>query len=137
MKNKKGLSFVIIMIIIAIVALLLRIAIVQIVKITIIHNESNAQSTLKSISTALENYAKNNKNAYPDKFSYLFDTSPAYLNRDYTALNSFKGYIYSCPRLESMGYTCSAIPLKCKLTGLTSFTITTGGALVKESCAKK
>ncbi len=136
MKNEKARSFVVIMITIAVIALLLRITIVQIVKITIIHNESSAQSTLKSISTALENYAKNNKNAYPDKFSHLFASNPAYLDRDYTAVNSFKGYIYSCPRLDPIGYTCLAIPLKCKLTGATAFTITTGGALTKESCAK-
>ena len=66
MKNKNGHSFVVIMIIIAVVALFLRITIQQIINLNIIRNESSAQSTIKSISTALENYAKNNKNAYPD-----------------------------------------------------------------------
>jgi Tfp pilus assembly protein PilE len=136
MKNKNGHSFVVIMIIIAVVALLLRITIEQIIKISIIRNESSAQSTLKSISTALENYAKNNRNAYPDKFSSLFVASPAYLDKDYTITPSFKGYVYSCPRLEKIGYTCSAVPLSCKLTGASTFTITTGGALVKEPCDK-
>jgi Tfp pilus assembly protein PilE len=136
MKNKNGHSFVVIMIIIAVVALLLRITIEQIIKISIIRNESSAQFTLKSISTALENYAKNNKNAYPDNFSLLFVANPAYLDKDYTKIPFFKGYVYSCPRLEKIGYTCVAIPLRCKLTGATTFTITTGGALVKEACNK-
>lgn len=136
MKNKNGHSFVVIMIMIAVVALFLRITIEQIIKINIIRNESSAQSTLKSISTALENYAKNNKNAYPDKFSLLFAANPAYLDKDYTGMAFFKGYVYTCPRLENIGYTCSAVPLKCKLTGVTAFTITTGGALVKEACDK-
>ncbi|MBU1928410.1 MAG: hypothetical protein KJ926_00215 [Candidatus Omnitrophica bacterium] len=136
MKNKKGRSFVIIMIIIAVVALLLRLTITQIIKLSIVHNESSAQSTLKSISTALENYAKDNKNAYPDQFSYLFATYPSYLDKGYTDKPSYKGYVYSCPRLDPLGYTCSATPSNCKITGIQSFTITTGGALVKETCVK-
>ena len=69
MPDKKGKSFITIMIVIAISALLLRIAFDRIIKINIAQNESNAQGTLKLISAALENYAKGHSGAYPSRRS--------------------------------------------------------------------
>jgi len=65
MRNIRGKSFITIMIVIAISALLLRIAIDRLIKINIAQNESNAQGTLKLISAALENYAKDHSGAIP------------------------------------------------------------------------
>lgn len=137
MKDTRARSFVTIMVIIAVSSLLLRIAIEQIIKINISQNESNASSALKLISTALENYAEDHLGVYPSELSALTQTSPPYLDKDYIASSTTKGYNYSCPRLEPSGYSCSAIPIKCNLTGRAVYTITTGGIFISEECSKK
>ncbi len=125
------------MIVIAISSLVLRISLEQLIKFNIAQNESNAQTTLKLISAALENYAKDHLGAYPDKLSLLNQDSPRYLDKDYLTESPAKGYDYSCPRLESSGYSCAANPVKCNLTGKTTYTVTTGGLIVSEECIKK
>ncbi len=125
------------MIVIALFALFLRIAIEQVMMVNISQNESSAAATLKLISTALENFAKDNKGNYPEIISSLTEKNPVYLEKDYTMLSPVKGYIYTCPRLENGGYICTAVPLKCNVTGKKTFTITTGGSLSTEDCSKK
>lgn len=137
MENKKARSFVTIMIIIAVSSLLLRFGIERIITINIAQNESNASGSLKLISTALENYARDNHGVFPSDLSVLTKTTPAYLDKDYIASSTIKGYNYSCLRLNSSGYNCSANPVKCNLTGKVVYTITTGSLLVSEECSKK
>ena len=137
MQNTKAKSFITIMIVIAVVALLLRIAIDKIIKINIAQNESRASVTLKFISAALENYAKDNLDAYPAEFSALTKLKPPYLDNDYVGLSPLRGYNYVCPRLEPSGYTCYASPVKCRLTGNMSYTVTTGGLFISEECKLK
>ena len=130
-------SFVVIMIVIALSAFCLRITIEQVMRMTIERNESDASAALKLISTALENYAKDNKGAFPQSLKSLVKTSPAYLKRNYISQSAIKGYSYTCPRLELDGYTCSAVPTRCGLTGKKVFTITTGESLTIDECKKK
>lgn len=137
MKEIEGISFITLMVIIAVLGLFLRIATEKLIKITISQNETNAQETLKLISTALENYANNNKGAYPLNIAALSSTSPPYLDKNYLTDSPIRGYSYSCLRLEPSGYSCSALPVKCKLTGKKGYTITTGGSLVFDDCEKK
>ncbi|MCX5700831.1 MAG: hypothetical protein NTZ63_04760 [Candidatus Omnitrophica bacterium] len=137
MKNNKAKSFVVIMIVIALLVLFLRILVDKVINFTCIQNESIAQSTLKFISVALENYAKDNRGSYPDKFSVLTQSHPAYLDKDYTRQLSQKGYSYNCSRLDASGYSCYAFPVRCNLTGRIAFTVTTGSLLISEECAKK
>lgn len=137
MKDAKARSFVVIMIIIAVSALLLRIVIEQLIKINIAQNESNAQVTLRLIATALENYAKDHQASFPTSLSILTKNNPPYLDKDYLAESPIKGYEYSCSRLDSFGYSCSAQPVKCKLTGRMDYNITTAGILISEDCSKK
>lgn len=134
MKNLKGRSFVTITIIVGVFALLLSIAIKQIIKINILQNESNASATLKLISAALENYSADHKNAFPATLSVLTKTNPLYLDKDYIAKSPVKGYNYSCPRMEPSGYSCTAVPVKCLLTGKIIYTIITGGLLTSREC---
>ena len=136
MKNK-GLSFLVLMIVVAFATLLLRISVNQLITMTIKQNESSAIGILKMIGTALENYAGNNKNVFPGSVTALTATNPRYLNRDYVAESPIRGYIYSCSRLEPSGYSCSAVPLKCNLTGKKTFVISTGNIFVSEDCFKK
>lgn len=137
MGNKKAKSFVVIMIVIALSALTLRVLVGKIISLTTAQNEANAQSTLRLICTAIENYAKDNHGVYPDKISVLTQSSPAYLDKDYIKQSPIKGYNYNCNRLEPSGYSCQALPIRCRLTGKIAFTITTGNLLISEDCDKR
>jgi len=137
MKNKQARSFVVIMIIIALSALALRLLVAEVIRVTSAQNESNAQDTLKLISTAFENYAKDNQGSYPTKISVLTDAKPAYLNKDYLKESPIKGYIYTCSRMDVTGYSCHAVPVKCRLTGKLEFSMTTGNLLISEDCDTK
>jgi hypothetical protein len=133
--DKAGRSFVMIMVAIAVTALLLRVVIIRIVSINIAQNESAASLTLKLISTALENYAKDNNGQYPASFSVLVKSSPSYLDIDYLERSPVKGYYYSCQRLEASGYSCYANPAKCRLSGNAVYNISTAGLMVSEDCS--
>lgn len=134
MNDNRGRSIIFIIITIAIMALLLRVAIIKVIEIGIQQNEAVAQTTLKLISAALENYSNDNKDIYPDKFSILTDKN--YLNINYLARSPYKGYNYNCSRLEAAGYNCTAAPSKCNFTGRMCFTVSTGGSSISEKCSK-
>lgn len=127
----------VIMVIIAVSALALRIAIEALVRISIAQNESNAQATLKLISAALEDYAKDHLGTYPASLSDLTKNNPPYLDKVYITKPSVKGYDCEWSKLEASGYSCSATPIRCKLTGKMIYTLTTGGVFVLEDCSKK
>lgn len=137
MTDKRAKSFVTIMIIIAVCALLLRIVIERLITINIAQNESRASVTLKQISAALENYAKDHGGAYPANLSLLTQTKPPYLEKNYISSSFLRGYNYSCPRMEPSGYSCYASPAQCKFSGNMIYTITTGSLLVSEECERK
>jgi hypothetical protein len=137
MIDRKAKSFVAIMVILALSALVLRIAVEEIIKISIARNQSNASMTLKLISAALENYAKDKSGVYPVSIAALTQVKPSYLDRDYLAYSPIKGYEFSCSRIDATGYSCSASPIKCNLTGKKLYTIASGGIFVSEDCSKK
>jgi len=137
MPNNKARSFVAIMIVVALVALLLRTAIQKLIIYNIEQNQLLAQVNLKLFSTALENYAKDNKGAYPVNIELLTKNEPPYLERNYLAASMVRGYEYDCQRLDSVGYNCSAAPVNCKLTGKMVYAVSTGGLIIAESCDKK
>ena len=137
MQNNRAKSFVAIMVVIAAASFVLRFSAEQIIRASVAQNESNATATLKLITVALENYAKANNGKFPSEFSILTESAPAYLDKDYTALSSFRGYTYRCPQLESGVYRCIATPAICRVTGKTIYTISTGGVFVSEDCVKK
>lgn len=136
-RNNKAKSFVTIMIVIAVVALSVRVLAERLIKFDISQNESIAQETLKLISAALENFAKDNRDRYPGTFALLTQPKPPYLDKNYIALSPFKGYVYACSRLEPTGYNCSATPWQCKVMGKTVFSVSTGGVLAQEPCGSK
>jgi len=137
LKNNKAKNFVVIMISVALASFLLRFAAEQLIRMSIAQNEPAASSTLKLIALALENYAKDNKNSFPESISILNKSKPPYLDKDYTSFSSYKGYRYACPRLEPGSYSCVASPSICRITGLSIYTISAGGIIVSESCSKE
>ena len=137
MFNQKAKSFVTIMVAVALSVLLLRFAIHKIILYNIEQNQAAAQVNLKLFSTALENYAKDNKGAYPTDIDQLTKSEPVYLERDYLDASSVRGYEYDCQRLDLSGYNCTAAPVNCKLSGKMIYAMSTGGLIIAESCDKK
>jgi len=125
------------MITIALFALVLRIVVQALISRTMAQNESNAEDTLKNISAALENFAKANNESYPENFSDLTRPQPPYLDRNYPAISPYKGYTYTCSRLEPSGYNCTASPDTCNLSGSMHYSVTAGGGFVSEACSNK
>ena len=125
------------MIVVAIITLLLRLVIHKVIVYNMEQSQLLAQVNLKLLSTALENYAKDNKNVYPDNLALLTKNKPVYLERNYLAVSSVRGYQYDCQRLGTTGYSCSATPLNCKFNGKMIYTVSTGGLIISESCDKK
>ncbi len=133
--TEKGKSFIIIMVAIAFLAVATRFGVSQLLSFMISQNESSAVTHLKLLGTALENYSQDNHSVYPTEVNELLRTDPAYLKEDFVLYGPMKGYIIYCSRLEKTGYSCSATPLKCRWTGSTVFTVTTGVTLSTQKCA--
>jgi hypothetical protein len=85
----------------------------------------------------LENYAKDHLGTFPGNLSVLTQGTPPYIDKNYIAESPIRGYYYTCSRLEPSGYSCSATPVKCNLTGRVIYTIVTEGLLLSEWCSKK
>lgn len=137
MFNCKARSFVTIMVVVALCALLLRLGLHRIILYRIEQNQSLAQVNLKLFSIALENYAKDNKNVYPASIDLLTKSDPVYLQRDYLAATSIHGYEYDCQRFDASGYSCTASPVNCKLSGKMIYVVSTGGLIMTQNCDKK
>jgi prepilin-type N-terminal cleavage/methylation domain-containing protein len=131
---RKGFTLVEIMIVVAIIALLAAIAIPNLLRARVNANESNAQATLRTISTACESYAAANNGNYPTAMTDLTGATPPYLNEDYTAA-ARQGYNFACGTMDASGYSCTATPVTCNTTGTKTFTITTGGVLASADCS--
>ncbi|MFA5356562.1 MAG: prepilin-type N-terminal cleavage/methylation domain-containing protein [Candidatus Omnitrophota bacterium] len=134
MKNK-GFTLVEIMIVVAIIALLAAIAIPNLLRQRITANESAAQATLRTISTAFETYAAANNGQYPtDVATQLIGVTPPYLNENYftkcVAATPCSGYVYAVSgTLATTGYTVTARPVSCTTSGTKSYQVTTGSVL--------
>lgn len=135
--NKKGKSFVTIIVAFALLVLILRLVTEKALILISARNEATAQANLKALAVALDSYANDNQGVYPNSISVLTRSNPLYLDKDYIAESPMKGYTYSCIRLEASGYNCYAFPLRCKLTGNLAFTVTTKGILISEDCTTK
>ncbi|MFH1519458.1 MAG: prepilin-type N-terminal cleavage/methylation domain-containing protein [Candidatus Omnitrophota bacterium] len=132
---KKGFTLVEIMIVIAIIGIVIAMVSVNLVRSKTTAVETNAQTTLKTMGTALESYAGANGGIYAtgDDLSELYDPDPKYINKDYvadcTVDSPCQGYSYSC-ELTIAGYTCTATP-NVSYSGARTFQIVTGAKLTE------
>ena len=128
--HRKGFTLVEIMIVVAIVTLLAAIVVPQLLRARITGNESAAQTTLRTISTAFEDYAADKRGAYPRSMADLTKSTPPYLNQDYTAM-PYSAYLYTVSKWGA-NYCIQASPEPGE-QGRT-FNIKSGGVLNEGEC---
>ncbi|MFA5338300.1 MAG: DUF5683 domain-containing protein, partial [Candidatus Omnitrophota bacterium] len=115
-------------------ALLAAIAIPNFMRARINASEKAAVSSLKLLSSALESYAEQNNNVYPQSEESLLNLKPAYLPYAYNNRKIY-GYLFK-EELEPSGYRITASPVDCNVTGTKIYTIETGGKLSQGRCGK-
>lgn len=132
--NQSARGFLPAVISIAIIVIILKIGIAQFVRVSMVQNEARAQEMLRLLSVAFENYARDHLGTYAQQIANLTASEPAYLGNDVLSRPSQDGYVFSCERMEPLGYQCSAVPVNCAVTGRHTYSISTGGSFQSRRC---
>ncbi len=137
MKNKHAFSFIEMMVVVAIVAIITSIAVPSLLKSRQGANQHAAQSTLQTISAAIETYFTTFM-TFPDDYNNLLNTSPPFINVDYCDGQAHSGYEINCAGVGGSGmtttsYTITANP-ESSTMGVNCYRITPGGVLSSVTC---
>ncbi len=136
--DRKGFTLVEIMIVVAIIALLAAIAIPNLLRARLNANEAAAQSTVKTLSTALESYrAAQTIPTYPLNSSVagtgvvgLTNVNPAYCDAGiFAAAPGRQGYLFVYTFETANTYTVSANPATPNVTGIRGFGVNESGVM--------
>jgi prepilin-type N-terminal cleavage/methylation domain-containing protein len=128
--RRRAFTLVEIMIVVAIIALLAAIAIPNLLRARLTANETTAQATLRTMSTAFETYAAAHSGTYPTAMDgQLTGITPPYLNEDYT-VGTHSDYTFAVSAWGS-SYCIQANPAGQGRT----FSIAAGGVLSEAACS--
>lgn len=128
-RRVKGFTLVELTVVVGLITVLAGVSIPNVLRGRIAANEASAQSALKTISVALENYLIANQ-TYPVDTDLLLSDSPPYLNTDFFNGTIHNGYSFTASTLTLDAYSITAAPLTSN-NGSVSYTITTGGVLTE------
>jgi Tfp pilus assembly protein PilE len=115
--------------------MLAAIAIPNFLKARLEANETAAETTLKTISVAIEAYRAGHEGDYPLDEESLMGSAYPYLPIAYNNTVGH-GYVFS-EDFQADGYKVIATPAECGVTGVNIFTIQTGGVLTAQECGRK
>ena len=126
--DRRGFTLVEVMVVVGILGIVSAIVLLpNVLRSRLTANDSIAQATLKTISSALETYMINN-NTYPPDTDSLRAAAPPYLQTDFFDGQPHSGFNYTADTLTDYAYAITAAPLSAS-QGTRSFTMSTGGVL--------
>ncbi len=128
MRSRRGFTLVEILVTVGIIGLVSALILLpNALRSRINANDSLAQTTLKSVSNALETYMVTNSR-YPNDTDLLLSDAPPYLQTDFFDGQAHSGFTYAANFPNDFVYTIIATPLGPN-HGTRSFTMSTGGVL--------
>ena len=127
-RTQRGFTLVEILVTVGIIALVSALVLLpNVLRSRLNANDSIAQSTLKTISNALETYMIVH-GAYPTDTGSLLADAPPYLQTDFFDGQPHSGFNYTADTLPGYTYGITAAPISAS-HGTRSFTMSTGGVL--------
>ena len=129
--KEKGVTFVEVMSAMAVVGLVAALSMPNLMRMQIRINEGRAQSALRTIAAALNDYRANqNPPSYPSGLSVLAQGDPPYLTQELvnaTGSNTFQGYQFMYHRLNSNEFILVATPPSDAPSGIAVYRFITRG----------